>query len=83
MSNAHESKHSKSSEEAMKDADRHATGANDAIPGAESGSHDRSEAAHLHGAKPHTKAAGDLRTLENKEESTRDNGRATETYRNA
>ena len=80
------STHSKASEEAMKDADRHASDegiAENSIPGAGQSSHARSEAAHLHGAKAHTKAVGDLRTLENKEESTRDNGRATETYRNA
>ena len=83
MSDAHETKHSKASEEAMKDNDRHSTGANSAMPEADKGGHSRSEAAHLEGATPHTKAVGDLRTLENKEETTRDNGRATETYRNA
>ena len=79
------STHSKASEEAMKDADRHATegDATSAVPGAEHGSRSRSEAAHLDGAKAHTKAVGDLRAVENKEENTRDNGRATETYRNA
>ena len=83
MSNTHEGKSSKASEEAMKDADRHNAGQNDAVPAAESGSHAHSEAAHLQGGKAHTKAVGDLRELENKEESTRENGRATESYRNA
>ena len=83
MSTAHQNKTSKASEEAIKDVDQHASGSNDAVPEAEQGSHARSEAAHLHGAKPHPKAEGDLRTLENKEGSTRKNGRATETYRKA
>lgn len=83
MSTAQQNKTSKASEEAMKDVDQHASGTHDAVPVAEQGSHARSEAAHLHGAKPHSKAEGELRALENKEESTRKDGRATETYRNA
>ena len=78
-----EEKHSQASEAAMKDNDRHSGGTNDAIPGADAGSHARSEAAHLEGDKAHTKAAGDQRALVDKEETTRRAGRAVETYRNA
>lgn len=83
MAQEHENKHSKASEEAMKDNDRHGAGTSDAIPGADAGGHARSEAAHLHGDKAHTKAAGDQRALVDKEETTRKDGRATESYRNA
>ena len=81
----HSTHASKDSLEAMKQNDRHGTGTSgsqDAVPGEDS-AHAHSVAAHLQGGKAHTKAAGDLRELENKEESNRDNGRATETYRNA
>ena len=73
---------SKDSLDAMKENDRRAAGSTDAVPG-EDTEHAHSAAAHLHGAKAHTKPVGDLRAIENKEESNRDNGRATETYRNA
>ncbi len=73
---------SKDSLDAMKENDRRAAGSTDAVPGADS-EHAHSVAAHLGGEKAHTKAVGDQRALADKEESTRDNGRATETYRNA
>ena len=71
---------SKDSLEAMQENDRHSTGQNDAVPG---GAHAHSPAAHETGPKAHTKPVGDQRAIEDKEESTRDNGRANETYRNA
>ena len=73
---------SKDSLDAMKENDRRAAGSSDAVPG-EDNEHAHSAAAHLGGDKPHTKPVGDLRALEDKEESTRENGRARETYRNA
>ena len=76
----HASHTSKDSLEAMKENDQHSTGHADAVPG---GAHAHSPAAHESGPKPHTKAVGDQRAIEDKEESNRDNGRATETYRNA
>jgi hypothetical protein len=82
MSHGSKEHASKDSLDAMKENDRRAAGSADAVPGEDS-EHAHSAAAHLHGAKPHTKAAGDLRDLEDKEETTRDNGRARETYRNA
>ena len=73
---------SKDSLEAMKEADRHAAGSTDAVPGDDK-AHAHSVAAHLHGDKAHTKAVGDQRALADKEESNREDGRATETYRGA
>lgn len=79
----HKTQHAgKDSLEAMKENDRKAAGNTDAVPGADS-AHAHSVAAHLHGDKAHTKAVGDQRAIEDKEETTRDNGRARETYRNA
>ena len=71
---------SKDSLEAMKENDGHTAGTNDAVPG---GAHAHSPAAHEGGPKSHTKPVGDMRDIENKEESVRESGRATETYRNA
>lgn len=71
---------SKSSLDAMKDNDRHSAGTNDAVPG---GEHAHSHAEHEGGPKAHTKAVGDQRAIENKEESVRESGRATESYRNS
>ena len=73
---------SKDSLDAMKEADRHAAGSTDAVPGNDS-AHAHSVAAQLQGDKAHTKVPGDQRALVDKEESTRDAGRATETYRGA
>ncbi len=73
---------SKDSLDAMKENDRRNTGSTDAVPG-EDNEHAHSAAAHLHGEKAHTKPVGDLRAIEDKEEMPRDNGRSTETYRNA
>ena len=73
---------SKDSLDAMKENDRRNLGSTDAVPGEDS-EHAHSVAAHLHGDKAHTKAVGDQRALADKEESNRDNGRATETYRGA
>lgn len=76
-----ENKHaSKDSLEAMHEQDAHSTGSNDAVPG---GAHAHSPAAHETGPKAHTKAVGDQRAIEDKEETNRDAGRARETYRNA
>ena len=80
MANDHAQHASKDSVEAMHENDAHSTGQNDAVPG---GAHAHSPAAHEAGAKPHTKPVGDLRAVEQKEESTRQNGRATESYRNS
>ena len=80
MSAEHASHTSKDSLEAMKENDQHAAGQNDAIPG---GAHAHSPAAHEAGPTAHTKAVGDQRALADKEESTRKDGRATESYRNA
>ena len=66
--------------EAMKENDLHSTGHDDAVPG---GAHAHSPAAHETGPKAHTKAVGDQRAIADKEESTRESGRATESYRNA
>ncbi len=71
---------SKDSLDAMHENDAHTTGQNDAVPG---GAHAHSPAAHESGPKAHTKAVGDQRALVDKEESTRKDGRAAETYRNA
>ncbi len=71
---------SKDSIEAMKENDQHGTGQPDAVPG---GAHAHSPAAHETGPKAHTKAVGDQRALADKEESNRESGRATESYRNA
>lgn len=76
----HTSHASKDSVEAMKENDRHTTGVVDAVPG---GAHAHSPAAHETAGKPHTKAVGDQRALVDKEETTRESGRATESYRNA
>lgn len=76
----HTSHASEDSVEAMKENDRHTAGNADAVPG---GAHAHSPAAHETGAKPHTKAVGDQRALVDKEESTRESGRAVESYRNA
>ncbi len=80
MSVEHTSHAGKDSLEAMKENDRHGTGNADAVPG---GAHAHSPAAHESGPKAHTKAVGDQRALADKEESTRKDGRATESYRNA
>ena len=80
MSNEHKTHASDDSVEAMKENDQHATGHADAVPG---GAHAHSPAAHESGPKAHTKAVGDQRALADKEESTRKDGRATESYRNA
>ena len=77
---AHASHSSKDSLEAMKENDQHAAGNADAVPG---GAHAHSPAAHETGPKAHTKPVGDQRVIADKEESTRENGRATESYRNA
>lgn len=71
---------SKDSLEAMKENDQHSAGTNDAVPG---GAHAHSPAAHESGPQSHTKPVGDMRDIENKEESVRESGRATESYRNA
>ena len=76
----HASHTSKDSLEAMKEMDQHSEGHADAVPG---GTHAHSPAAHENGPKAHTKAAGDQRALADKEETNRESGRATETYRNA
>ncbi len=73
---------SKDSLEAMKENDRKAAGSTDAVPG-DDNAHAHSVAAHLQGDKAHTKVPGDQRALVDKEESTREAGRATESYRNA
>ena len=73
---------SKDSLDAMKQNDRRGAGSTDAVPG-EDKEHAHSVAAHLHGDKAHTKAVGDQRAIADKEESNRESGRATETYRNA
>ena len=70
----------KDSLEAMKENDQHATGHDDAVPG---GAHAHSPAAHEDGGKAHTKPVGDQRGIVDKEESTRKDGRATESYRDA
>lgn len=80
MSTENDQHASKDSLEAMKENDQHSTGTNDAVPG---GEHARSVAAHENGPKAHTKPVGDMRDIENKEESVRESGRATESYRNA
>ena len=64
----------------MKENDQHGAGQNDAVPG---GAHAHSPAAHENGPKAHTKPVGDQRGIVDKEESTRKDGRATESYRNA
>ncbi len=71
---------SKDSLEAMKENDKHSTGHEDAVPG---GTHAHSPAAHENGPSAHTKPVGDMRAIENKEESVRESGRATESYRNS
>lgn len=71
---------SKDSLEAMKENDQHSTGHDDAVPG---GTHAHSPAAHENGPAAHTKPVGDMRDIENKEESVRESGRATESYRNS
>ncbi len=76
----HNTHASKDTVEAMKENDGHATGHDDAVPG---GAHAHSPAAHETGAKAHTKPVGDQRAIADKEESTRKDGRATESYRNA
>ena len=78
----HNAHASKDSLDAMKENDRRGAGSADAVPGEDS-EHAHSAAAHLHGDKAHTKAAGDQRDLVDKEETRRESGRATETYRNA
>ena len=81
MSNEHTHHAGKDTLDAMRENDAHTTGQNDAVPG--TGTHTHSPAANEAGAKAHTKPVGDLRNLERKEESTREDGRATERYRNA
>lgn len=76
----HNAHASKDSIEAMKEADQHSAGHDDAVPG---GTHAHSPAAHENGPKAHTKPTGDQRAIADKEESTRESGRATESYRNA
>ncbi len=71
---------SKDSLEAMKENDQRSTGHEDAVPG---GTHAHSPAAHENGPSAHTKPVGDMRAIENKEESVRESGRATESYRNS
>ena len=78
----HSTHASKDSLDAMKENDRRNAGSTDAVPG-EDNEHAHSVAAHLDGAKAHTKAVGDQRALVDKEESNREAGRATETYRGA
>jgi len=73
---------SKDSLDAMKENDRRNAGSADAVPG-EDNEHAHSAAAHLQGGKAHTKAVGDQRGIIDKEESTREAGRATESYRGA
>ena len=80
MSAEHSTHASKDSLEAMKENDQHEAGQNDAVPG---GAHAHSPAAHENGPKAHTKPVGDQRAIADKEESTRKDGRATESYRNA
>ena len=80
MSTEHTQHAGKDSIEAMKENDAHTAGHDNAVPG---GAHAHSPAAHDSGPKAHTKAVGDQRALADKEESTRENGRATESYRNA
>ena len=80
MSKEHTQHAGKDSIEAMHENDAHNTGANDAVPG---GAHAHSPAAHETGPKAHTKPVGDQRAIADKGESTRENGRATESYRNA
>ncbi len=80
MSNQHNDHAGKDSIEAMHENDAHSTGQNDAVPG---GAHAHSPAAHETGPKAHTKAVGDQRALVDKEESTREQGRADQSYRNA
>ncbi len=70
----------KDSIEAMKENDRHTAGTADAVPG---GAHAHSPAAHEAGPKAHNKPVGDQRAIADKEETTRKDGRATESYRNA
>lgn len=76
----HSTHASKDSVEAMKENDQHSIGHDDAVPG---GTHAHSPAAHETGGKAHTKPVGDQRDIADKEESTRKDGRATESYRNA
>ena len=73
-------KHSKDSEEAMHEADRHNAGIDEAVP---AGAHGHSSAAHLRGGteKEHTMPVGDRGKIEEKEESNREAGRAGETHR--
>ena len=80
MSNDHAQHAGKDTLDAMHENDAHATGSNDAVPG---GAHAHSPAAHETGPKAHTKPVGDQRAIADKEESTRKDGRATESYRNA
>lgn len=80
MSNDQKHHAGKDTLEAMHENDAHNTGNADAVPG---GAHAHSHAAHEAGPKAHSKPVGDQRAIEDKEESNRDNGRATETYRNA
>lgn len=76
----HNTHASKDSIEAMKENDQHTVGQDDAVPG---GAHAHSPAAHESGPKAHTKPVGDQRGIVDKEESTRNSGRAVESYRNA
>ncbi len=80
MSNEHTQHAGKDTIEAMHENDAHNVGTNDAVPG---GAHAHSPAAHENGPKAHTKPVGDQRAIADKEETTRENGRATESYRNA
>ena len=84
MSKEHTTHASHDSLEAMKENDRHGAGQKDAVPDAvPGGAHAHSPAAHENGPKAHTKPIGDQRGIVDKEESTRKDGRATESYRNA
>ena len=80
MTHEHTPHAGKDTLEAMKENDAHTTGTNDAVPG---DTHAHSHAAHESGPKAHTKAVGDQRAIAAKEETTRKDGRATESYRNA
>ncbi len=80
MSNQHNIHAGKDSLEAMHENDAQSTGQNDAVPG---GAHAQSPAAHEAGPKAHPMAVGDQRALADKEETTREHGRADQSYRNA
>ena len=70
----HNTHASKDSIEAMKEADAHSTGHDNAVPG---GAHAHSPAAHESGPEAHTKPVGDQRGVIAKEETTRKDSRST------